>query len=71
VKNPTLCKGGLEWATSDQIDKFTYEYTKKHRVTQGATIIVASLGAGAIVMLTNPRVTGCISIFTSETLLRQ
>src|SRR4029077_1182731 len=36
----------------DQIDKFSYEYTKKHRITQGAVVMVASLGAGAIVMLT-------------------
>jgi hypothetical protein len=35
----------------DQLDKFSYEYTKKHRITQGAVVMVASLGAGAIVML--------------------
>jgi hypothetical protein len=39
----------------DQLDKFTYEYTKKHRVTQGAIVMVASLGAGAIVMLTKSK----------------
>jgi hypothetical protein len=39
----------------DQIDKFSYEYTKKHRVTQGAIVMIASLGAGAIVMLTKSR----------------
>src|SRR5258707_7897788 len=39
----------------DQIDKFSYEYTKKHRVTQGAIVMVASLGAGAIVMLTKSK----------------
>jgi hypothetical protein len=33
----------------DQLDKFSYEYTKKHRVTAGAITMVASLGAGAIV----------------------
>lgn len=38
-----------------QLDKFSYEYTKKHRVTQGAIVMVASLGAGAIVMLTKSK----------------
>ena len=36
----------------DQVDKFSYEYTKKHRITQGAIVMVASLGAGAIVIST-------------------
>lgn len=39
----------------DHVDKFSYEYTKKHRITQGAVVMVASLGAGAIVMLTKSR----------------
>jgi hypothetical protein len=39
----------------DSIDKFSYEYTKKHRITQGAIVMVASLGAGAIVMLTKSK----------------
>jgi hypothetical protein len=39
----------------DQLDTFSYEYTKKHRVTQGAIVMVASLGAGAIVMLTKSK----------------
>lgn len=39
----------------DQLDKFAYEYTKKHRITQGAIVMVASLGAGAIVMLTKSK----------------
>jgi hydrogenase maturation factor len=38
-----------------QIDRFSYEYTKKHRVTEGAIVMVASLGAGAIVMLTKSK----------------
>jgi len=38
-----------------QLDKFSYDYTKKHRVTQGAVVMVASLGAGAIVMLTKSK----------------
>src|SRR5258708_18978943 len=39
----------------DQVDKVSYEYTKKHRITQGAIVMVASLGAGAIVMLTKSK----------------
>jgi hypothetical protein len=39
----------------EQLDKFSYEYTKKHRITQGAVVMVASLGAGAIVMLTKSK----------------
>ena len=39
----------------DQLDKFSYEYSKKHRITQGAIVMVASLGAGAIVMLTESK----------------
>jgi hypothetical protein len=39
----------------ENLDKFSYEYTKKHRVTQGAIVMVASLGAGAIVMLTQSK----------------
>jgi hypothetical protein len=39
----------------DQLNKVSYEYTKKHRVTQGAIVMVASLGAGAIVMLTKSK----------------
>jgi hypothetical protein len=39
----------------DQLDKFSYEYTKKHRITEGAVVMVASLGAGAIVMLTKSK----------------
>ena len=39
----------------DQIDKFSYEYTKKHRITQGAIVMVASIGIGAIVMATKSK----------------
>lgn len=39
----------------DHLDKFTYEYTKKHRITQGAIVMVASLGAGAVVMMTKSK----------------
>lgn len=37
------------------IDKFSYEYTKQHRIKQGAVVMVASLGAGAVVMLTKSK----------------
>jgi len=37
------------------IDKLSYEFSKKHRVTQGAIVMVASLGAGAVVMLTKSK----------------
>jgi hypothetical protein len=37
------------------IDKLSYEYTKKHRITSGAIVMVFSLGAGAIVMLTKSK----------------
>lgn len=39
----------------DQVDKFSYEYTKKHRITQGAIVMIASLGVGAVVMLTKSK----------------
>ena len=39
----------------ENLDKFSYEFTKKHRITQGAIVMVASLGAGAIVMLTKSK----------------
>jgi hypothetical protein len=42
-------------APYDQLDKLSYEYTKKDRVTQGAIVMVASLGAGAVVMLTKSK----------------
>jgi hypothetical protein len=37
------------------LDKVSYEYTKKHRITQGALVMVASLGAGAVVMMTKSK----------------
>jgi hypothetical protein len=39
----------------ENVDKFSYEFTKKHRVTEGAIVMIASLGAGAIVMLTKSK----------------
>lgn len=37
------------------IDKFSYEYAKHRRIKQGAIVMVASLGAGAVVMLTKSK----------------
>lgn len=37
------------------LDKISYEYSKHHRIKQGAVVMVASLGAGAIVMLTSSK----------------
>jgi len=39
----------------DHLDKVIYEYTKKHRITEGAIVMVASLGAGAVVMMTKSK----------------
>jgi len=39
----------------DSLDKLSYEYTKKHRITAGAITMVFSLGAGAVVMLTKSK----------------
>ena len=39
----------------EKIDKLSYEYTKKHRITTGALVMLASLGAGAVVMLTKSK----------------
>ena len=39
----------------ENVDKFSCEFTKKHRVTEGAIVMIASLGAGAIVMLTQSK----------------
>lgn len=39
----------------DQIDRFSYEYSKKHRIAQGAAVMVASLGAGAVIMFTHSK----------------
>ncbi len=37
------------------IDKMSYEYSKHHRIKQGAVVMVVSLGAGAILMLTSSK----------------
>jgi len=37
------------------IDKLTYDYSKHHLIKQGAVVMVASLGAGAVVMLTQSK----------------
>ena len=56
-KNLTVRVADRDFVTIpyDQLDKFSYEYTKKHRVTQGAIVMIASVGAGAIVMLTKSK----------------
>jgi hypothetical protein len=37
------------------MDEVSYEYTKKQRITAGALVMVASLGAGAVVMMTKSK----------------
>jgi len=37
------------------IDRITYDYSKQHRIKEGAIVMVASLGAGAVVMLTSSK----------------
>ena len=56
-KNVTVQVADRDFVTVpyDQLDRFSYEYTKKHRITEGAVVMVASLGAGAIVMLTKSK----------------
>lgn len=46
---------GLVGIPYDAIDNVSYEYTRHHRITQGAVVMVASLGAGAVVMLTQSK----------------
>jgi len=38
-----------------QIDRFSYEFTRKHRIKQGAMVMAGSIPAGAIVMMTRSR----------------
>lgn len=38
-----------------QIDRFSYEFTQKHRIKQGAVVMAASIAGGAIVMMTKSR----------------
>lgn len=37
------------------VDKLSYDYTKHHRVKEGAIVMIASIGTGAIVMLTKSK----------------
>ena len=37
------------------IDKMSYEFSKHHRIKEGAIVMVASLGAGGVVMLTQSK----------------
>ncbi len=39
----------------DQIDSFSFEYSKKHRIAQGAMVMVASPGAGAMIMFSKSK----------------
>lgn len=39
----------------DQIDRFSYEYSTKHRIAQGAAVMVASPGAGAMIMFSKSK----------------
>jgi hypothetical protein len=48
-------KGDAVTIPYSKIDKCSYEFTKKHRITPGAIVMIASIGAGAIVMLTKSR----------------
>ena len=45
---------------------YSYEYTKKHRITSGAITMVFSLGAGAIVMLTKSKSNWLFSTITTQ-----
>jgi hypothetical protein len=38
-----------------QVDKFSYEYTRKHRIASGAITMLASPGIGIIIMLTKSK----------------
>ena len=38
-----------------QIDRFSYEFTQKHRIKQGAVVMPAGIAPGAIVMMTRSR----------------
>jgi hypothetical protein len=38
-----------------QIDRFSYEFTRKHRIKQGAVVMAVSIAGGAIVMMTRSR----------------
>jgi hypothetical protein len=48
-------KGPLVAIPYRQIDKFSYEYTRKHRVNE-STIAAAPIGVGALAMLTRSRI---------------
>jgi len=37
------------------VEKLTYDYSKQHRIKEGAIVMVASLGAGAVVMMTSSK----------------
>ncbi|MBS1789334.1 MAG: hypothetical protein JST85_16535 [Acidobacteria bacterium] len=39
----------------DSIDKLSYEMASRHRVKEGAVVMIASLGVGAVVMMTKSK----------------
>jgi hypothetical protein len=39
----------------EQIDRFSYEFTRKHRIKQGVAVMFVSVAGGAIVMMTRSR----------------
>jgi len=47
-------KGDTVRIPYEVIDKFSYEFTKHHRITEG-TVLTAPIGIGAIAMLTKSR----------------
>ncbi len=47
-------KGSEVTIPYDKISKFSYEFTKRHRVNEG-TVFSAPIGVGAVVMLTKSR----------------
>jgi hypothetical protein len=38
-----------------QIDRFSYEFTRKHRIKQGAIVLPAAIAPGAIIMMTRSK----------------
>ena len=48
-------KGDAVTITYAQIDRFSYQYTKKHRIKQGAVLMVAGVAPGGILMITRSK----------------
>jgi hypothetical protein len=58
-------KGDLITIPYSEIDKFSYEFTKKHRVNEGS-LITAPIGVGAVAMLTKSKNHWLIIHFTEQ-----